>query len=236
MSLVHGSPRMTTDIDLTAGFQPQAGIDAVILDKLDSVLPGTVAKLGYVGARAVVHRVEVWPKKFADNIEEASWPALKAFIRYYSGSGRRRYEDRFKIDISFNEPAVRHVEILDIGGDGRLPAYAPAEVVAEKLRAILQQPVRDRIRHQDVFDIEFLLREYEFDAAQKASILEALIEKCQSRGIDPGIDSFEDAEIRERAGRAWPLIKLETGGDLPEFGHCYETVRQFYRQLPWTNA
>jgi len=61
------------------------------------------------------------------------------------------------MDLSFNEPLLT-LEWLDPGERGpRIPAYSLHEFVAEKFRAILQQPRRQRNRPQDAFDIDVLL-------------------------------------------------------------------------------
>ena len=46
LGLVYNSPRMTTDIDLTADFQPCEGIDIEIKKALNKTLPAIVAMLG----------------------------------------------------------------------------------------------------------------------------------------------------------------------------------------------
>lgn len=97
-------------------------------------------------------------------------------------------------------------------------------MIAEKYRALLQQVPRKRERRQDVYDIDFLSRSLKFDAGQKSSILEAMIEKCHSRSIYP--------DLRRRASADWASNELEVGS-LPEFYCCFKNVRCLYRQLPW---
>ena len=79
LGLVHNSPRMTTDIDLTADFQPCEGIDIEIKKALNETLPAMVAMLGYTGARAEVDKVKIRPKKFAKRHCKSQFPS---FARY----------------------------------------------------------------------------------------------------------------------------------------------------------
>ena len=233
LGLVHGSPRMTGDIDLTARFSPRRGIDAEIGAALDRILPKTVAMLGYVGVRTEVSGVRILPGKYADDIERASFPALRITVRHVSGSDSRKRVDHVRVDVSFNEPASGAADILDIGDGIELHAYAPVEVIAEKYRALLQQARRQRQRRQDVYDLDFLQARLALDDGAKAEILNALIGKCQARGFVPDIGSFDDPEVRERAGAEWDTMGLEAGR-LPDFGRCFGNVRRFYRQLPWS--
>lgn len=234
LGLVHDSERMTSDIDLTARFSPRKGVDAEIKSVFNGILPETAAMLGYVGAQAKVCGVRIRPKKFAANIEEASFPALRISVQYVStGSGGQK-PVAVSIDVSFNEPEAGSVAILDIGDGIELHAYGPVEVIAEKYRALLQQAYRRRRRRQDVYDLDFLQARLAFDDGQKARILEVLIEKCAARDIIATIDSIDDPEVKERSGAEWNSIALETGS-LPEFSHCFGNVRRFYRELPWSS-
>ena len=194
LGLVYDSPRMTTDIDLTAGFRPQKGVDEEIKEALNQVLPQTIARLGYIGAKAFVNRVEIRPRKFADNINEARFPALRIIIHYVSSSKGKPRSRSVRIDISFNEPDLRHVDILDIGSGGELHTYSLTEVIAEKYRALIQQVKRKHVhyRRQDVYDLDFLQKTFEFDADDRMNILETFIEKCHARDIEPDIYSLDD--------------------------------------------
>lgn len=229
LGLAHNSPRMTTDVDLTAGFQPHKDIAAEIRKKLDRALPEAAARLGYVGTQTRVHAIRKLPKKHA--IEEARFPGLKITVEHVSAGGHR-YTDRIPVDISFNEPKLGSIDILDIGGGIELHAYSLVDVIAEKYRALLQQPHRRKRRRQDVYDIHFLLGRSMFADNEKADILDAILKKCRSRGIDPKAGSIDDQEVRERACAAWDSNKLEVGA-LPEFDLCFESVQRFYRELPW---
>lgn len=97
---------------------------------------------------------------------------------------------------------------------------------------MLQQKVRNRNRRQDVYDLNRLIEENEFSDRARAAILEAFMEKCRTREIEPDAHSLEDPEIRKRSETEWDTMELEIGA-LPDFEDCYGRVSAFYRALPW---
>lgn len=180
------------------------------------------------------------PKKFIG----AEAPALKVIIGS-SGPGaseRRQLDagtaaDVLDLDISYREPLV-WIEKVALLGRVEMPGaprtllvYSLAEVVAEKLRAYLQQGIRNRSRRQDVFDVAYLIEAYGADL-DHAAILYALLQKARARGIEPNIKMIDDPELISRAKRDWNTLKAEVG-QVPEFEVCFELVRGFYMSLPW---
>ncbi|MXV73339.1 nucleotidyl transferase AbiEii/AbiGii toxin family protein [Candidatus Poribacteria bacterium] len=234
LGLVYNSPRMTTDIDFTAGFGPKKDSDTKIEKALNEVFPVVIAELGYVGSQAKVGRIKLQPrlKKGGNPLEEASFPALGIIVNYNSGPSDQWKEARVSIDLSFNEPYPQHIDILGIGEGIEVPAYSLVEIIAEKYRALLQQVTRRRGRRQDVYDIDFLLHSNVFDSELLSSIHTSLINKCHSREIFPEITSLDNPKVRDQARQQWDTIELETGF-LSEFDHCFENVRQFYKKLAW---
>ncbi|MDE2722070.1 MAG: nucleotidyl transferase AbiEii/AbiGii toxin family protein [Gemmatimonadota bacterium] len=230
LGLVHNNTRMTSDIDLTATFPPSDDIDAKIRKILDRALPEVAARLGYAGTVTTVHRISKSPRP---NIEELRFPSLSIKIEHIS-NGRQR--DYIQIDISFNEPDIVSVDIIDIGDNIEIYAYSLVDVIAEKYRALLQQSSRRRKgRRQDIYDIDFLLNRFAFDDNKKDIVLEAILAKCRARDIDPDIDSIDNPEVERKAQDLWDSMKLETGS-LPEFDDCFKKVRQFYKDLPWDKS
>src|SRR5690606_24880128 len=82
------------------------------------------------------------------------------------------------IDYSFNEQSF-HKEIIKIDG-AEFEAYSIIELVAEKIRAILQQKTRNRNREQDIYDLHFILtniNRFGFSKEEKGLILDTLFKK-----------------------------------------------------------
>jgi predicted nucleotidyltransferase component of viral defense system len=111
-------------------------------------------------------------------------------------------------------------------------AYSLLDLIAEKLRALLQQPKRNRNRRQDIYDIACLLKQFPLDSDERAQLLALLHEKCRARDIEPTREALSHHEVRDRAAKDWNTLGLELE-DLPDFDSCFEIVDRFYRSLPW---
>ena len=237
LGLAYGSPRQTTDIDLTAAFAADGDIDDRIGKLLNSAFPRTAASLGYAD---LVLRMQSSKGRPNHIFPEADFPALKLKIAYARrGTNEERALNKgtassvIDVDISFNEP-LNHVQVLRLTGGQELYAYGLIDLVAEKYRALLQQIPRNRYRRQDVYDLDVLIRDVLTDGVSAGDILQALIEKCSARRLTPHRRSLDDSEVRLRAARDWNTMELELD-DLPEFDDCYERVAAFYRSLPWNS-
>ena len=161
MALAYGSPRSTSDVDLTADADP-GETAAGLRDEIDRALRRATAALGLPDLVCRIQTMKQRPRPAI--FEEAQNPSLRLTI----GAARRGSADAgrleagnasrtLRVDITFKEP-VGSFQILGIGsGERSIRAYSLTDLVAEKLRALLQQPVRDRYRRQDVYDIVLLV-------------------------------------------------------------------------------
>ena len=229
MGLVHESPRQTTDIDLTAGFDAEPGIGERIAAELGATFRPVAAELGYTAYTVNIHWTKALPPGIFDT---ANFPAVKIRIAHTVRVVNRSVHPLyFDIDISFNEP-LRQVQILRIADDRELYAYALVDLIAEKCRAVLQQIRRRRERRQDIYDLHYLTADNEIDFSGKCQILEVLRVKCRSRDIEPVRTSLANPEIRERSEAKWEALELELG-QVPAFETCFEQAKAFYESLPW---
>jgi predicted nucleotidyltransferase component of viral defense system len=137
-----------------------------------------------------------------------------------------------EIEISFRDQVYHFQELRLEDAQVSVKAFSLSEIIAEKLRALFQQITRDRYRRQDVYDIAFLIENIEINEHEKTEILDVLKLKCESRGIEIGIDSIDNPELKSRARDDWKTIRLEIP-DLPEFDAQFELVRSLYYSLPW---
>ena len=235
MGLAYGSPRQTADIDLTTDMAVESDVGERIRKFLDAAFPRAAAALGHDRLVVRIHSLTLMPKGKFDTAEA---PALKLKVAY-APRGTRQEEALLRgsspsvidLDISFNEP-TRHTQILKLAGGWELRAYGIVDLVAEKYRAMLQQPLRKRNRRQDVYDLDLLISGGAVDDALRPRILDALVVKCRARHIEPSRGALDDCEIRRRAGADWQSMRLELD-EVPEFEACYERVAEFYRALPW---
>jgi len=236
MALGFDSLRQTTDVDFTAMADPE-GFDAIVTEDLNRLMPSTAIQLGHLDLVCRVQSVKKMPRP--QNFADQNYPALRVKIasalrntpevqRLEAGQAPRVLE----VEISFKDD-VQTAQTLQLSAAGvTLQAFSFHELVAEKLRALLQQPHRNRHRRQDVYDIAFLLDHRDIGPEDLAAIHAALVEKCLIRGIHPTGDTFDDPEIRRRAEVDWQTLKLEVE-NLPDFDPTFEAVRGLYVTLPW---
>jgi hypothetical protein len=236
MALAFKSERVTGDVDFSADADPEAFAQLVV-EELNGLLPKTAINLGYVDLLCRVQSVKKMPK--AKNFEEHDFPALLVRIgSAVRGTGEEKRLDAgqasrvLDMEISFRDQvyAFQELSLTDAGVAVR--AFTLHELIAEKFRALLQQPIRNRYRRQDVYDIAFLAETNSLDDEDRAQILATLIEKCRTRSIEPDITSIDDPDIAKRAKADWDTLKLELS-DLPPFEERFAIVRELYASLPW---
>jgi hypothetical protein len=236
MALAFKSDRVTGDVDFSASVGP-ADFDTKLVEELNKQMPKIAISLGYVDLMCRVQRVEKRPRP--QNFENLNYPALLVRI----GSAIRGSPEQVRleagqairvvdIEISFRDQVYQFQELKLTGAGAAVRAFTIHEIIAEKLRALLQQPSRNRYRRQDVYDIAYLLDEYPMNVEDLVQVHTTLIEKCTNRGILPTANSIADPEIRRRAEADWQTLKLEVA-DLPPFNQRYDRVCEFYNLLPW---
>jgi hypothetical protein len=142
---------------------------------------------------------------------------------------------KVQIDYSFDE-AVFDVEILALEDGEQLKAYSLTNLLAEKYRSLLQQPIRRRTRRQDVFDIHMLLtRCAALSGIEQSRLLRQVIDSCKARGIAATQVAMTDALVREMARADYHGLADEIDEELPDFDSAYAMIQAFYEGLPWGN-
>jgi predicted nucleotidyltransferase component of viral defense system len=239
MALAYHSPRFTGDLDFTGVQLPTITLAGEMRTALDAALLRAAATLGYVDLVCKVQRVREAPRAWQNT--QISFPALTVTIGFAERGSRQhtalqegKSTQTVALDINFNEP-VETVQTLLIGeGSVSVQAYGLPDLIAEKLRALLQQTQRQhpRARRQDIYDIALLIRQFQPDADEQAKILDTLRIKSAARDVIVKRDSLADPEVRRLAGSEWQGMKLELE-ELPDFATCYAAVQAFYEGLPW---
>jgi predicted nucleotidyltransferase component of viral defense system len=236
MSLAFGSRRATGDVDFSAEADP-VGFDMLLKEALDAQFPKTAVALGYLDLICRVQSVRKMPKPL--NFAEHRFPALLVRI----GSARRGTAEArrleagaapqvVEVEISFRDRVYRAQELMLVGAGVTVRAFSIHELIAEKLRALLQQSARNRYRRQDVYDIAHLLDGHAMTTEDRAVIYRTFLDKCRTRRIVPTAASIEDPDLVRRARVDWETIALEVE-NLPDFAERYAIVAAFYRSLPW---
>jgi predicted nucleotidyltransferase component of viral defense system len=235
LRLAHHTPRASVDIDLTSieRFTDQPtdeGTEALdrFCDRLDAALASVRESGGFTDFYVQRRRLE------PGNQERRTFPAFDVTLGYSrKRTGRGPYSDTVGLDVSLND-VVCEAEIVRVG-DIQVHASTLNDIVAEKLRALLQQVVRDRYRPGDVFDLWFLVTRA-VRVLDRAAIATYLVEKSEGKeGLGPITKTaFHDPEVRERAAVGYAEIRerLPPYQRLPPFEEAFDRVLAFVGTLP----
>lgn len=133
------------------------------------------------------------------------------------------------LDVSLNEPICRIVEV-DIESSNPLQVCQLEDIVAEKLRALLQQPLRNRYRPQDVLDICVAVQENpDLDLNLAA---EFLLEKAKAREVSVSREAFHQKEIRSRAFEGYNELRETARNAFIEFEEAFSIVLSLVDRMP----
>ncbi len=235
LALQYEGDRFTRDIDFSTTETPAELSVESVKAELEEALATAVEHLDY-GLDCRIQACELRPPG-----PEASWPTTKMTVGYAPKLDARRHRrvlrgqatDILSLDLSYNE-VITAIDFIDIPGGGQIQASSLADLVAEKYRAIIQQPVRRRTRRQDAYDLYRLLGTAPLQSAQtKRSVLEALREKASSRNLPVTRNSLQDPAVIARSSTEYHLLKQEIASELPPFDLAYGAVRDYYESLPW---
>lgn len=237
MGLRYQSSRFTEDIDFSTSMRYSDIDEAVFREELEESLQVASDELPYQ-VLCRVQSITIQPK----NVENATFPSFKLKIGY----ARRQNEGEMtrlrngqsphtvKIDYSFNEHSygIDHISLTD---EEELQAYSFTDLVAEKIRSVIQQVDRNRSRRQDIYDLNLLLDIVTPDEKERHTILTTLLDKSTGRlpagTVNP--ETLDRADVRERSEKEYAQLRDEIKGDLPDFDQSYDRLVEFYRSLPW---
>lgn len=137
-------------------------------------------------------------------------------LEYSRGGMRTRGLPTVKIHLTFDEPlltkAVTSVvtpRYSDLG-EFTIVSYSKTEIVAEKMRALLQQQQKWP-RPRDLYDLWFIVchSKEKFESGQ---LQELFKKKCHARKIEPDVSGLTSENLKEWNKEAWenqmkPLMK-----------------------------
>lgn len=241
MALRYNSTRFTQDIDFsTQGTYRSESVDAV-LQWVKEGLVLAAEQLPYdIECRVQSHQVK--PRSQAISDSERAWVTLEIRIGYAQrgtplhkrllapGGGSSNV---VSLDYSFIE-RVPSDERLAVTGKAFVRSYGFTTLVAEKYRAMIQQPERGRERRQDVYDLHHLLAGANaWPAVDREEILDTLMAKAADRDVAVFRDSLRNPAVRAASKAQYPTLAAEIVGDLPDFDEIYDRVMSAYEALPW---
>jgi predicted nucleotidyltransferase component of viral defense system len=228
LHFVHGNTRSTLDLDFTAETDFPDNADE-IRTLLDRALRGTDRRFQVKTRCQSVNRN---PKR-----SEATCPTYTIKIcfqlpldRYYQNfDERKHFAEVVELEISLNDTLCETLLKQLSPATILIRVCSLEDILAEKLRALLQQTIRNRNRPQDVYDIASRVRD-EGATIDVEKVSEFLIQKSKIRQISPRKSSYND-EVRDRA-----RYNYESEIDVPSelfipFDGAWEEVIRFVNRL-----
>ena len=156
-------------------------------------------------------------------------------VEYNRGGARRQGLPQVKAHLTFDEPVldkavVRSVkpEYSDLSAFS-VTVYSKKEILAEKLRSLLQQQ-KKWPRPRDLYDLWFILCKSGERFSWK-EVKPLFDEKCRVRSVQPNIMGLTSNTLREWNENAWlhrlgPMLK-----DLPDFDRLWKEWTKTFREL-----
>lgn len=242
MSLVYGGSRYTSDLDASS-LETIDDLTPERLEKdLNRYLKVAEIEVGY-GLAFNIHSIKPQPRRY----QEAQYPAYKVkigFAQQNNPSEMQRLRSKqspsvIDIDISFNELlTVSDTEYIELNANRSILCYSLSQIIAEKYRSLLQQPVRNRNRRQDVYDIYHLLTDYA-DYFAKETTKHDVLEKLKRSAIGKNIDGYLHSEgilapeIKTMALKDFDTLKLEINITQIDPHQMFDEISAYYQALPW---
>lgn len=238
LAVEYDGDRYTKDVDFSTRAQLSEIPPERFAATLDAALGAAAESLNYGLDARVQSRALIPPG------EDRTWPTLRLSVGYAPVGDARRHgrlargqaAEVLAVEISYNE-VITGSEWLALGDGVQVEASTLIDLVAEKFRAMLQQPIRDRVRRQDAYDLYCLLKSHgaELNRA-RAGVREALVRKAEGRGITVDREALRNPEVERRSKAEYPQLKDEIQRALPEFDEVYGTVREYYEGMGWVSA
>jgi predicted nucleotidyltransferase component of viral defense system len=196
LRFIHGNPRSTLDLDFSAeGDFPDSSEE---IKKLLDVALKTAERRYEVKARCQsIHRK---PPGHDKTMPTYCIKVCYQFLgdkHYQNFEERKSFSEVVEVEISLNDVPCKVDERVLHSSAKPLRVCTLDDIIAEKLRALLQQVPRNRFRPQDVFDIASMVRRHG-DTMDLDNISIFLIKKSETRGIVATKSAFGES-VREKA-------------------------------------
>jgi hypothetical protein len=133
------------------------------------------------------------------------------------------------IEISSNEPIGAATLFTIDGNYPPLRICTIEDIVGEKLRALLQQPIRVRNRRQDVLDIAVIVGSHPH--LNRDQVATFLVLKADERDVPVSKAAFRNPEIAARARVDCDALEATTRTVFIPFGEAFATVLALVDEL-----
>lgn len=233
LKYVFQSPRASVDLDFTE-MDNYSGVAEEelqgLLDKLCQELDRCLHEVNQSGTYADI-RVQSSEIKPA-NVELRENPAFEIKIGYSKKADRSSpYSDVVKLEITLNDIICETTQ-HEIDGN-RIQSSTLNDIIAEKLRALIQQISRNRYRPGDIFDIWFfhthLQHLFDYDKISDY-LLRKSVDKIDRGQVTKSVLLSDD--VKKRAEEGFDNVEERvTGIDFPTFEEAYSEYEKVVNKL-----
>jgi len=210
--------RFSEDLDFTVQGK------ALNKDRLENDLRDCAQKISEASG------IEVALAELSQTRDEENEEALKGKFSYRGPSKPVTTLPKIKLDITYYEKVIEEplqrsiIQRYSDAVDTKVQVYTLEEIVAEKMRSMLQQKER-RARPRDWYDVWFLLSNEDLDALHIQTLFH---KKCVFKNVTfTGVEDYFDSGLIEKINRAWERSLNRQLKDVPPF----KTVRTELRLL-----
>lgn len=222
--MAYGSPRSSTDLDFNA-VAPTAN---VITDATSRVLLDFCRKLD-AALKDCTPMQELEHLETADVELSTEIPALLGHIAYGASDG---WSGAIPMQLTLSE-IICATEIRQSRG---IPVHVASleDILAEKLKALLQQVPRDTVRSTDVYDLWYFTSQAE-NRVRAEDVTPILVEKRKQWPAMPAVSKskYRSEDLIEHSQAEYAAIGdlLEPGARFVPFEEAFEHVLAFVDQL-----
>lgn len=156
-------------------------------------------------------------------------------VEYSRGGSRRQGLPQIKVHLTFDEPIIEKPSVCSIRSrysdlsPFKVHAYTKKEIVAEKMRSLLQQQ-KKWPRPRDLYDLWFILCNAREHFAWD-ELLPMFKEKCRIRKIKPDIPGLTSGKLREWNRNVWQDRLVPMMKELPDFDIVWKEWTKTFKQM-----
>jgi len=224
LRFAYGSPRSTKDLDFSVTTNRLPDDGAQLRTLLDRAFRYAERRFN---VKAKCQRIKRNPQGTAATRQTYDVAVGYQFPtdRYFQDFGKRHVSTVIPLEISFNDLVC---ETSPCAGIEALQVCSLEDILAEKLRSLLQQKTRNRNRCQDVYDISKCAGQGTID---RNKVAEYLLRKSAIREIDARKSSFDDV-IRDMAAVDYERrIREQAPHDFIPFEKAWQDVMALVQSL-----
>jgi len=187
---------------------------------------------GLDSAQKLLNRIAAWIQEksgiFIANKAPLTIPGdfqTEIPVEYSRGGSRRQKLPNVKIHLTFDEPILTEVTIRAVKprysdlSEFEIACYSKEEIIAEKIRALLQQQMKWP-RPRDLYDLWFILCQ-SGERFQRENLRDLFMQKCSARQIQPDAKGLISENLRNWNKDAWENILGPLMKTVPNFDEVW---------------